>query len=286
MKQLKIQRNKRSPKKNYRSDMEKWHSTLRERVIRTNAGELDYDRKWGRYLSLQRFSVDQSPLPFARDATKAYEKIDKRSKENRNKKVWTSQPNTGDSENLCTLNVCFRSTREQPKLVIIFRGKGKRLSAVEKASWDKDVDVYFQKNTWFDTEFYLHWSKKTFKAIVKDTGNFILFLDNLEAHVQESFRNSIKDLGGITWFGVPNATDTWQQVDGGYAATLKTLINQEFFNWLDDEDNVEKWYGAESHITASEKRILITKWAGNAYHKLNRPSYDKFRWRLFERRAV
>ena len=143
--------------------------------------------------------------------------------------------------------------------------------------------MYFQKNAWADTEFCLDWSKKTFKAIVKDTGNFILFLDNLEAHVQESFRNSIKDLWGITWFGVPNATDIWQPVDGGYAATLKTLINQEFFNWLDDEDNVEKWYGAESHFTASEKCILITKWAGNGYHQLNRPSYDKFRWRLFEK---
>ena len=61
------------------------------------------------------------------------------------------------------------------------------------------------------------------------------------------------------------------------------MIKQEFFNWLDDEDNVEKWYGAESHITASEKRILITKWAGNAYRQLNRPSYDKFRRRLFEK---
>ena len=266
--------------------MEKWHSTLRERVIRTNAGELDYDRNWGRYLSLQRFSVDQSPLPFARDATKAYEKIDKRSKENRNKKVWTSQPNTGDSEGFCTLNVCFSPTGEQPKLVIIFRGKGKRLSAVEKASWDKDVDVYFPKKAWADTEFCLDWSKKNFKAIVKDTGNLILFLDKLEAHVQESFRNSIKDLEGITWFGVPDATDMWQQVDGGYAATLKTLINQEVFNWFDDEDNVEKWHGPESHITACEKRILITKWTGNAYHQLKDLPTISFDGDCLKRRAV
>ena len=122
--------------------------------------------------------------------------------------------------------------------------KRKEISAVEKAFWYKDVDVYFQNNTWAETEFSLDWSKKTFKAIVKDTRNFILFLDNLEAHVQESFRNSIKDLGGIIWFGLTNATNIWQPGDGGYAATLKTLINQELFNWLDDEDNVEKWYGA------------------------------------------
>ena len=116
----------------------------------------------------------------------------------------------------------------------IFWEKGKRLSGVNKASWDKDVDVYFQKKAWAGTEFYLDWSKKTFKAIVKDTGNVILFLENPEAHVQESFKNSIKDLGGSTWFGVPNATNIWQPVDDGYAGTLKTLINQEFFSWLDD----------------------------------------------------
>ena len=104
---------------------------------------------------------------------------------------------------------------------------------------------------------------------------FIL-MDDLEAHVQESFRNSIKDLGRMRWFGVPNAINIWQPVDGGYTKTPKTLLNHEFFNWLDDEDNVKKWYGTKSHITASEKCILITKWAGNTYRQLNRPSYDKF----------
>ena len=254
-----------------------------ERAIRTSAGEPNYDKKWGRYLALQRFNVDQSPLPFDRDTLKSYEHKGKRSEENRNKNVGTSQPKTGESKCFCTLIVCFRPIEEPPKLEIISRGKGKRLSAIEKPSWDKDVDVHFQKGAWASTEFCLDWPKKTFKAIVKDTGNFILFLDNLKAHVEQSVMNSIKDLGRIRWFGVPNATDIWQLVDGGYAAALKTLINQELFSWLDDEDNVEGWYGAESHITASGKRILITMCAGNAYRQLNRPSYDKFRWRLFKK---
>ena len=76
LKQQKIQCNKRSPKEYYRNDMEKWHSKLRNRAIRTSAGEPDYDKKWGRYLPLQCFNVDQSPLPFARDTTKTYEQID------------------------------------------------------------------------------------------------------------------------------------------------------------------------------------------------------------------
>ena len=119
------------------------------------------------------------------------------------------------------------------------------------------------------------------KPAVTDVSHFILFLDNLEVQVHESFRKSVSDQKGITRFGVPGATYIWQPVDGGYGATLKALINQQFFDWLEDDENIEKWYGEKSHISASEKRILITHWAGNAYRKLCEPRYDNFRWRLF-----
>ena len=64
--------------------------------------------------------------------------------------MWAAQPKQGDSKHFCTLNICFRPSGEQPRLAIIFRGKGIHLSAVEKASWDKDVDVFFQPNDWAD----------------------------------------------------------------------------------------------------------------------------------------
>ena len=60
------------------------------------------------------------------------------------------------------------------------------------------------------------------------------------------------------------------------------VINQ-FFDWLDDDENLEKWYGANSYITTDEKRILITNWAGNSYRRSTKSSYDVFRWRLFEK---
>ena len=52
---------------------------------------------------------------------------------------------------------------------------------------------------------------------------------------------------------------------------------------MDDDENIGKWYGEKSHITAIEKRILITHWAGNAYRKFCDSRYDNFRWRLFEK---
>ena len=172
--------------------------------------------------------------------------------------MWAVQLKQGDSKRFCTLNICFHPSGEQPRLAIIFRGKGLRLSVVEKASRDKDVDVFFQPSAWADTEFAVNWAEKALKPAVADVSHFILFPDNLEAHVHESFRKSISDQKRITWFGVPGATDIWQRVDSGYGATLKALINQQFFDWLDDDEKTEKWHGEESHITTSEKRILIT----------------------------
>ena len=56
----------------------KWHYNLRETAIRTGAANPNYDAKWGSYLPVERFNMDQSPLPFARDTSTTYEQIEKR----------------------------------------------------------------------------------------------------------------------------------------------------------------------------------------------------------------
>ena len=213
-----------------------------------------------------------------------YKEIQLRDEENREKRIWTAQTDTGDSKRFCTLQICFWPTGEQPRIAIIFRGQGLRISAVEKKTWDPDVDVYFQKNAWADTVFYLEWAERTFEPFVnKGTGKFILFLDYLSAHVDSDFRDAVKALPGLAWFGEPGATDIWKPVDGGYASTLKALIRNELFNWLDDDENMKKRYDEDSHITASEKQILVTHWVGNAYHKLTSSKYHSFRWRMFKK---
>ena len=79
------------PKESLRADLKKWHTTTRERLVRTGSND-DYHSKWGRLLPKQRFNVDQSPLPFANDVKKTYEQITPGDKDNQNKKVWVSQP--------------------------------------------------------------------------------------------------------------------------------------------------------------------------------------------------
>ena len=60
------------------------------------------------------------------------------------------------------------------------------------------------------------------------------------------------------------------------------MIKQEFFNWLDDEDNIDKCYG-ETVFSVSERRILVTRWVGKTYRKICDPKYDHLRYWSFEK---
>ena len=87
----------------------------------------------------------------------------------------------------------------------------------------------------------------------------------------------------MVWFGLPNATDLWQPIDAGFAQLLKVLINQQFTDWLDSDDNADRWYGNTEPFPAKERRILISHWAGESYKKLLSQKYDAFRRRMFEK---
>ena len=105
------------------------------------------------------------------------------------------------------------------------------------------------------------------------------FCDN--AQTQDSFKSAVSDKSGVVWLGLPKGTDLWQPVDAGYAQLLKVLMRHDFENWLDDDEHADLWYANENPFTASERRVLITYWGGNAYHKLCSPVYDEFRIEIF-----
>ena len=100
------QRNRSKPKEAFRADLMKWHSTVRERLVRMGAGSEAHDAKWGHFLSSQRFNVDQSPMPFVTDSIKTYEIVKPR---NKHQKTRISQPAPGLEKSQCTLQVCARA---------------------------------------------------------------------------------------------------------------------------------------------------------------------------------
>ena len=229
----------------------------------------------------QRLNVDQSPLPFTVTTKRTYEHIDE-GVQQRNHKVWISQPGSGLDVCQYTLQVCFRPTGDQPKLGIIFRGTGKWISEDESKAYP-DIDIYFQENAWADTNVSVEWVEKTLSEAVKDDDRFVLFCDNLTGQVATEFREAVAKLGGVVWYGLPGATNLWQPVDAGYAQILKTLIGQAQRKRLHDDENAEKWYGHETSFSAKERRILISHWAGEAYKKLLSSEYDNLRLRVWQK---
>ena len=190
------QRNKKMSKEFYREDVMKWHVLTREKLIRTGFND-HYDSKWGRFKPSQRFNVDQSQLPFVIDKTRTYEMIEKG--QSKQHKVWISQPGAGLDKRQCSLQVALRPEGLQPKLGIIFRGKG-RVSPEERAAYHKSVDVFFQDKAWADTTVSIDWINKTLSRVVDDEDLFVLFLDNLSGQCSDEFKESIASKGGVAWY--------------------------------------------------------------------------------------
>ena len=229
----------------------------------------------GPFRTGKRFSVDQIPLPFIMDQNTTYE-TDVPREEKRSHRVWVSNPGAVLEKRQCTLQLCFSPVANKPvRIAVIFRGTGKRIPADELAAYHKDVDVYWQPNALADTSMSVQWTKGTLSAAVGDFDEFILFCDSLEAQTSLPFQEEIRELRGVVWYDVPNATDIWQPVDAGAGFLIKKLILHEQQRWLEEEENVELWLGnTEKRLGVKERRILLTHWIGEAYNRFLPSEYD------------
>ncbi|KAK3287338.1 hypothetical protein CYMTET_5139 [Cymbomonas tetramitiformis] len=223
-----------------------WQSTYFQMLRGAGApANTTIDDKWGRFLPTHRINVDKSPLGFISGLQYTYE-------EKGASEVWINTPSGSSLEKRqCTLQICYVADARghaQPRLAIIFRGMGKRLSQVEKEAWDKRVDVYFQGKAWADRDFSLEWLEKTYIPWAKGSpGEKLLLMDNLDSQVHLPFRKKLKlDGNTLAWYFEPGATDLIQPTDRHLAQLLKQIIAQELENWLEDDDNlanqVGKWH--------------------------------------------
>ena len=248
----------------------KWHSNLREKLIKSRSGKPTYDKKWGRFPLKKRINVDQISLPFVVESKRTYEIPMSKGKERRDHRVWVAQPGSGLDKRQATLQVCF-NPEGMVKPALIFRGKGKRISQDEVLAYDTDVDVYWQPNAWVDTAFSVKWVKNTISNAVANLDEYVLFCNNLTAQVSDEFLNEVRQHKGIVWFGVPNGTHFWQPVDAGPGKAFKSHIKAEQNIWLENDENIELWLGNDDRkLSAKDCRILITRWVGEAYRKTSK----------------
>ena len=111
----------------------------------------------------------------------------------------------------------------------------------------------------------------------------LLILDNLSAQKGQAFLRRCEEMGFDAVFG-PSAAGThnWQPADaGGVMSTIKALARLEQQAFLESPVAWEKW--VQGKFKASEKRVLVTTWVGNAWQKWCGRQYGKQRKDAFER---
>ena len=233
-------------------------------------------KKWGRWVPERRFNVDQVPLPFVVDQGMTYELKGSTS-------VWISQPASGLDRRQCTLQLCIQPTEKQNvPPAIIFRGKG-NVKPAELQSYDKRVHIYWQDNGWMDSAVATQWVKNTFAPAIDKSQENVLFLDNLSCQCTQDFHSICrKEANTLAYPLPPSVTDKLQPVDAGEGYMIKKLIGCQLDSYLENDENFERWCG--QGFSASERRILLTKWVGQAWNDMQQ--YKNFRQRLFQKTGL
>eukprot|EP00474_Spongospora_subterranea_P005982 CRZ06440.1 hypothetical protein [Spongospora subterranea] len=223
------------------------------------------DTKYGFYKPSSVFNFDQVPLPFICEG-------DKRTVDNKGaERVWVRQPRSGYEKRQCTLHLtlCADSQALQPKPIIIFRGAGTMImNSSETSDWDPRVSVLFQANAWVDGHTAINIAKLYLQDPVfqQDRAESRLFLcDNLDAHQNSDFCSSMEKLGKLMYFP-PNVTDMIQPIDAGAGRMMKYHVALQLDKELENPAFLSKW--TDGKFSARERRILITKWVGNAFDEI------------------
>ena len=101
-------------------------------------------------------------------------------------RVRIAQNSDSDEKRFCTIQMtvrCVKKGGKQPRITIIFRGLGQRVSEEERGAWDPRVHVTWQKKAWADRDWCNKWVSEEFKRI---TGEFsdgrrsLAIMDNLD----------------------------------------------------------------------------------------------------------
>lgn len=97
------------------------------------------------------------------------------------------------------------------------------------------------------------------------SGSFskLLLMDNLRSHLSTRYLNILKERDCTqAFFGPSGCTDKWQPIDAGLARDMKNHISESYDDFL-----IKNVGFNDEHMKAREKRVLLTKWVGEAWEK-------------------
>lgn len=263
--------------------IKRFHARLRRRLMDAPPHRLH--PKWGRWLPQNRLSVDQVPCNFREGAKATYDVIGV-------DRVWIAGSKADDGKRFCTLQIIARAhngeegqpRRGQPKIGLIFRGTGCRISQEEKNGWHPDVHVRFQPKAWADADYCeAHAGKEMVEATARARARneeSVAFYDNLHGQTTELHETILKQKAGCVRHLLPTGvTSEIQLIDDGIGYAVKNEMGYALDVWLSKDENLELWTSASFPMW--KKRVLITRLAAEAWEKVcSRFDFEKAATRI------
>ena len=183
--------------------------------------------------------------------------------------MWHRGAASGLDKRQCTAQLTiFADGEAYVKPLVIFRGKGLRISDKEKKQYDSRVVVRFQVNAWCDEQVMKFWIKTMWKRPFRESEgrNKLLVADMHHAQTTSDVYQMLeKDCRTSVALVPPGTTSLIQPLDVAINADFKTVVarlqNQHM------HDNLSMY--VENKLKVSDRRILITKWVGQAWSEVS-----------------
>lgn len=271
--------------------IKRWHVRFRWRLASGPTSKLH--PKWGRWLPQNRLSVDQVPCNLREGNRSTYA-------ESGSKRVWMVGTKADDGKRFCTLQIIARASngssdkprRGQPKIGIIFRGKGARISDDERAAWHKDVHVRFQPKAWADAAYCeahaaFEMREATEEARSRGEQSVVLY-DNLHGQTTAEHLKILQTRANCSRHLLPTGvTSEIQLIDDGIGYAVKNEMGHALDNWLTQGENMQLWVAKEGGFPMWKKRALITHLAAEAWERVcGRFDFEKAATRIGMRMTI
>ena len=264
------------------------HSDPKTRPPPPNPPEIDVPMV-GRFRLGNIANMDQVPLEFEFLSGSTYDTVG-------SKTVWGRSQGSGLDKRQATVQLTIHADGvPRTKPLIVFRGKGTRITAAEKSTWDKRVRVHFQPNAWVDESVMIEWLNHQWKLsiyVLSTTGHMesilnnqvprMLVLDVHRAQKTDRVKSLFKSLNTTMAMVPSGCTSLVQPLDvcinkpfkdrvkmaaeQHYTANLTKWTKGMYIQYIKQTDTDMALY--LDRFTASERRILITQWVGEAWEAI------------------
>jgi hypothetical protein len=234
--------------------------------------EVDGDEQFGRWLPMDRYSLDQVPCNLVEGDQRTYHF------KGADEHVWVAGSGKGDEgKRFCSLQVVVRFVNGdktelyagQPWPEICFRGQGKRVTAEERAAWHPKVWVRFQPKAWYDEATCLKYAKERFRTVTdaarREGRESVLIVDNLYGQTTDEFKTALLRYSNTKVHLLPGGvTDLIQLIDAGFGYLVKFFMGEFHSAWMLEGDNLAKW---TEGMVAWQQRAHMTWMLAPAYEK-------------------